>query len=175
MKSNYVEIPSSDPINRRRGALSVIATRFEREKMNRLVCCCFLLIFTMASPSLSSAKQKEKSGNKTTSLYERKSDKERIYSIQYDNLWDTCVQIAKDSFNVTFIDRSEGILNFELGQKVTSNPFRYGVSLSKADDEKTRIVVNVQNKGWGGLLSGSQRNKRTREFFDSLDKGLGKK
>lgn len=143
--------------------------------MNRLICCCFLLIFTMASPSLTSARQKDKSRNKTTSLYERKSDKERLYNIPYDSLWDTCMQIAKDSFNVTFIDRSEGILNFESGQKSTSNQFRYGVSLSKADDEKTRIVVNVQNKGWGGILSGSQRNKRTREFFNSLDKGLGKR
>jgi hypothetical protein len=142
--------------------------------MNRIIYCCLLFSFTCTVSSSTPANQKDKGENKAASVYEKKNDRERTYDIPFDRMWDTCLQIAKDSFNLTFISRDEGIVNFESGQKFTSNPFRYGVSLSKVDDERTKIVVNVQNKGWGGILSAGQRNKRTKEFFSSLDERLAR-
>ena len=146
----------------------------EGHRMNRVIYCCLLFSLMYPISSSPAAHQKEKGVNKAGPVYEKKNDKERIYNIPFDTMWDKCVQIAKDSFNVTFISRDEGIVNFESGQKFTSNPFRYGVSLSKIDDERTKIVVNVQNKGWGGILSAGQRNRRTKEFFSSLDERLVK-
>lgn len=143
--------------------------------MKRMICSGLLLSFMFTIPSFTAAQQAGKREDIVNPLYEKKGDRERIYRISFDRMWDACIQIAKDRFNVTFINRDEGILNFESGQKFTSNPFRYGVSLSKVDDSKSKITVNVQNKGWGGLLSGSQRSKRVKEFFSSLDENLSKR
>ena len=143
--------------------------------MKRMICSALLLSLMFTITSLTAAQQGGKREDIVNPLYEKKSDRERIYKIPFDRMWDACLQIAKDRFNVTFINRDEGILNFESGQKFTSNPFRYGVSLSKVDDSTSKITVNVQNKGWGGILSGGQRSKRTREFFSSLDENLSKR
>jgi hypothetical protein len=64
-------------------------------------------------------------------------------------------------------------LEFHSGISLTSNGFRVGVTLTKLEDNKTRVKVNTQKKAqvfaWGA------GGRITEKFFKAVDEQLSNK
>ncbi len=126
-----------------------------------------LTLIMLALAGAASADDKSKS-----KLIEKKSDKERIYSASYDDVWAACVASAKENFAVETADKENGLITFQAGISMASNGFRVGVSLTKLDDGRVKVKANTQKKmqlvawGAGGRIAD--------KFFKSVDAAIEK-
>ena len=91
-------------------------------------------------------------------LYERKSDKERIYKLSFDQLWPAAIEAAKEHFTVDQIHKDEGLFTFTSGAGFTTHGFNVNVSFTKDDEGGTRIKLNFHKRktqlfSWGAAWS----------------------
>lgn len=111
-------------------------------------------------------------GNKDK-LYEKKSDKERIYKITFEPLWSAAIQAAKEHFTVDQIHKEEGIFTFTSGAGFTTHGFNVNVTFTKDDEDGTRIKLNF-HKRKAQLFSWGAGGNIADKFFKSLDAALAK-
>jgi hypothetical protein len=110
-------------------------------------------------------------GQDKSKLYEKKNDKERVYKVEFDNLWKASVESAKEHFALDSVNKEEGFFTFNSGQTKASWGFSVNVSLSKGDEGGTRIKLNVQKRGFQIVRWGAE-GKMIKKFFESVDKFL---
>jgi hypothetical protein len=102
--------------------------------------------------------------------YEKKSDRERIYSVSYDALWDAAIASAKEHFIVRDDRKETGNFTFETGASFSNPGFLAAVTIEKVEESKTRIKIILQKKnhhiamGAGGRITG--------KFFKAIDERL---
>lgn len=125
----------------------------------------FLLVI---SPIFADDKNK-KSGE--PNFYEKKGDKERIYALPLDRLWAASLKTAAEDNVIEFTDKEAGIFTYKSGQSAASWGFKVSVSLTKIDDNKTRIKLTTQ-KTRGQLIAWGAGGRTVEKYFNSLDKLL---
>src|SRR5687768_6196934 len=101
----------------------------------------YLLVLSLCLFAAASADDRNK--NK---LYERKSDKERIYKVAFDPLWSAAIEAAKEHFTVDQIHKDEGLFTFTSGAGFTTHGFNVNVSFTKDDEGGTRIKLNFHKR-----------------------------
>jgi len=77
---------------------------------------CLLLLLCSAF-SISADDKNKKDAN---ALYEKKSDKERIYKVPYDRMWIACMKAASEENVVEFQDKETGVITFKTGTSMAS-------------------------------------------------------
>jgi hypothetical protein len=127
-----------------------------------------LTLIMLTLSVIASADDKQKTG-----LYEKKSDKERIYSVTYDAAWSAAVTAAKEKFQVEMVSKDEGILSFQTGAGMASHGFNVSANLTKMDDGRVRIRLSFQKKKFQ-LYSWQAGDRIAKQFFEEMDKALEK-
>ena len=106
-------------------------------------------------------------------LYDRKSDKERIYKVEFQSLWAAAIAAAKEHFTVDEIHKDEGLFTFTSGAGFTTHGFNVNVAFMKDDEGGTRIKLNF-HKRKAQLFSWGAGGNIADKFFKSLDEALAK-
>jgi hypothetical protein len=109
--------------------------------------------------------------HKNESLYEKKGDKERIYNVTFEEMGKVCMKAASEENVVEFSDRETGILTYKSGMSMASWGFRISVSLTKVEDNRTRVKLTTQ-KTRGQLVAWGAGGRTVNKFFDGVDKLL---
>lgn len=104
-------------------------------------------------------------------LYEKKSDKERIYAVTYDAAWSAAVGAAKEKFQVEMTNKEDGILSFQTGAGMASHGFNVSANLSKLNDGRVRVKLSFQKKKVQ-LYSWGAGDRIAKQFFEEMDKQL---
>jgi hypothetical protein len=107
-------------------------------------------------------------------LYERKSDKERIYKVEFEPLWIAAIAAAKEHFTVDQIHKEEGLFTFTSGAGFTTHGFNVNVAFSKDEEGGTRIKLNFYKRK-AQLFSWGAGGNIADKFFKSLDEALAKR
>ena len=92
---------------------------------------------------IASAHADDRNKNK---LYEKKSDKERIYKLTFDQLWPAAIEAAKEHFTIDQIHKEEGLFTFTSGAGFTTHGFNVNVAFTKDDEGGTRIKLNFHKR-----------------------------
>ncbi|MEW6129662.1 MAG: hypothetical protein AB1757_21660 [Acidobacteriota bacterium] len=71
---------------------------------------------------------------KQSKLYEKKSDKERIYRVDFEPLWAAAIEAAKKHFTLDQIRKEERLFTFNSGAGFTTPGFNVNVAFSKDDE-----------------------------------------
>jgi len=131
-----------------------------------------LLAQSFAYPVSRSMPFDDKDKNKS-SLYEKKGDKERIYNRTFEEMWKACMKAASEENVVEFSDKETGILTYKSGMSMASWGFRISVSLTKVEENRTRVKLTTQ-KTRGQLVAWGAGGRTVNKFFDGVDKLLAK-
>jgi hypothetical protein len=99
-----------------------------------------LLLFGVTAVPFSKADDKNP-------LFEKKGDKERIYNVPLDKLWSATMKAAAETSAVEYSNEKEGIITIDTGQSKASYGFRISMSLTKVDENKSRIKLTVKKLG----------------------------
>ena len=137
----------------------------------KLLLCLLLLLCSAFSIT---ADDKVKNKKDANSLYEKKSDKERIYKVEFDALWLAAIEAAKEHFTIDQVHKDEGLFTFTSGAGFTTHGFDVNVSFSKDDEGKTRIKLNF-HKRKTQLFSWGAGGNIADKFFKTLDEKLARK
>lgn len=107
----------------------------------KILICLFTVaaLLCLSLNSLVTAQDDKDNSKNKNALYEKKSDKERIYNIPYEKMWVACMKAAAEENVVEFSDKETGILTYKSGISAASWGFRISVSLTKIEENKTRI------------------------------------
>jgi hypothetical protein len=127
-----------------------------------------LLFLLVINPAFADDKNKKSEESK---LYEKKGDKERIYSLPLDKLWAAALKTAGEDNIIEFTDKEAGLFTYKSGQSAASWGFKVSVSLTKVDEGKTRIKLTTQ-KTRGQLVAWGAGGRTVEKYFKSLDKLL---
>lgn len=131
--------------------------------MRKITAIIFMFIFSISAFAFDDKKQPK--------LYEKKSDKERIYRVGFEPLWRAAIEAAKEHFTVDQIHKEEGLFTFNSGAGFTTHGFDVNVSFSKDDEGGTRIKLNFHKKK-AQLFSWGAGGNIADKFFKELDKKL---
>jgi hypothetical protein len=108
--------------------------------------------------------------DKKSALYEKKSDRERVYAVSYDALWDAAIASAKEHYIVKDDRKETGAFTFETGAGFTNQGFLAAVTVEKVGESKTRIKISLQKKTYHYSFGAGGRI--TEKFFKTLDEKL---
>jgi len=105
------------------------------------------------------------------SLFEKKSDKERIYKVPLETMWKACMKAAAEDNVIDYSNEKEGIITYKSGMSMSSWGFRISVNLTKLDDGRTRVKLTTQ-KTERQLVAWGAGGRTAGKFFKGLDKQL---
>ena len=108
---------------------------------------------------------------KKNALYEEKSDKERTYAAEMQEVWLAAIEAAKEHFTIDQIHKEEGIFTFTSGAGFTTHGFNVNVSFKKDPEGGTNIKLNF-HKRKAQLYSWGAGGNIAEKFFKSMDKIL---
>lgn len=128
-----------------------------------------LLIFYFAAAV--AADDKDKNKKDSNLLYEKKGDKERVYKVPYDKMFAACMKAAAEENVIEFQDKETGVITFKTGTSMASWGFKISVSLTKLEDNRTRIKLTTQ-KTRGQLVAWGAGGRTAEKYFKGLDKQL---
>src|SRR5438045_1465968 len=104
-------------------------------------------------------------------LFEKKSDKERIYKVAIETMWKACMKAAADDNVIDYSNEKDGIITYKSGMSMSSWGFRISVNLTKLDDGRTRIKLTTQ-KTERQLVAWGAGGRTAGKFFKGLDNQL---
>ena len=124
--------------------------------MKTLVCACLLLLAAFADDK---------------KLFEKKTDKERIYNVSKDDLWNATVKAVKETFIVKFLDEKNAIISFEADSTFKRTALDVSVVLTEVEPNQTRIKINTVKKR--SQMFGASGKDVAEKIFKAIDKLLG--
>lgn len=107
-------------------------------------------------------------------LFEKKSDKERIYKLPIETIWTACMRAAAEDNVIDYSNEKEGIITYKSGMSMSSWGFRISVNLTKLEDGRTRVKL-VTQKTQKQLVAWGAGGRTAEKFFKGLDKQLQEK
>ena len=107
----------------------------------------------------------------TNALFEKKSDKERIYKVPIETMWTACMKAVAEDNVIDYSSEKEGIITYKSGMSMASWGFRISVNLTKLEDGRTRVKLTTQ-KTERRLVAWGAGGRTAAKFFNGLDKQL---
>jgi hypothetical protein len=98
-------------------------------------------------------------------------DNQRVYDAPLEQAWAACVQVANEKFTLIQSEKASGVLSFTTGTvTIMHSNSNVGVTVSAADKNRTKVVLNAQTKGTGFDMGG--KGKLYKKFRGALDQQL---
>ena len=96
--------------------------------------------------------------------------KKKIYNNSADQVFQSALRTARERHVVTYVDEKTLMFTFETGHSFTSAGFVANASVEPQADNKSTLIINVQNKG-GGFSYGAG-DRMADKFFEQVNDEL---
>jgi hypothetical protein len=133
--------------------------------MVRAIVLAILVAVNLFTPAIADDKKD------TNALFEKKSDKERIYKVPIETMWKACMKAAAEENVIDYSNEKEGIITYKSGMSMASWGFRISVNLTKLEDGRTRLKLTTQ-KTERQLVAWGAGGRTAGKFFKGLDRQL---